>query len=898
MTAPTQTLYLLDAYALIYRSYYAFVNNPRITTTGINTSATFGFCNFLLELLETEKPTHIAVVFDPDGPTFRHEMYAPYKAQRPKMPEDLRKSIPYIKEIIRGLGILCIDVPGFEADDVIGTLAKKAEKEGYTVYMITPDKDYAQLVSEKVFMYKPGRSGNKSEVWSIPEVLDHFGIERVGQVIDILGLMGDTADNVPGCSGIGPKSAAALVYKYGDIDGIYAHIDELKGKQKENLLNCQPTVRLSRTLVTINTEVPTSLTATDLEKKHTDTQVLEPIFKELELFSLSKRLTDTDRQEETKAEKLTDVKVKYTDRTKEPETLLSELRRADEFVLHAIFAPGGTIYNSLPSRICFSTEKHHADYITLPSDRRQALALLETFRQIFETPEKTLISADIKNDLIWLKRAGIRVSNRIFDVKIAHYVLHPDLSHDLSRIALQYLNYQVSEDRKENKQLSLAFDENPEEDRDFAEKADVLFQLKEKLCTTLTETGLLKLYHEIEMPLVFVLADMEYEGVSIDTEELRKIADELKIQIDGLEKEIYGIAGHAFNISSPKQLGDVLFGELNVDGGNKKTKTGQSSTSEQVLVKLEHEHPIVGKILDYRGLKKLLSTYAEALPTYIDPLTGRIHTHFNQAEAATGRLSSQNPNLQNIPIRTEEGRKIRKAFVTGDSDYLFFSADYSQVELRLMAHLSQTQELIDAFNRGIDVHAATAAKIYHVPLEEVTPEMRRRAKTANFGIIYGISAWGLSERLQISRKEGKELIDGYFELYPGVKKYMEEAVEKARKKEYAETIMGRRRYLRDINSRNAVIRGMAERNAINAPIQGSAADIIKLAMVCIQEEIRKRGLKSRMLIQVHDELDFKCYRPEQEELRQLVTDCMEHVVPLSVPLTVSAGFGENWEEAH
>lgn len=892
-----KTLYLLDAYALIYRSYYAFVNNPRITTTGINTSATFGFCNFLLELLELEKPTHIAVVFDPEGPTFRHEMYEPYKAQRPKMPEDLKKSIPYIKDIIRGLGIQCIDVPGFEADDVIGTLAKKAEKEGYTVYMITPDKDYAQLVSEKVFMYKPGRSGNKSEVWGIPEVLDHFGIERVSQVIDILGLMGDTADNVPGCSGIGPKSAAALVYKYGDIDGIYDHIDELKGKQKENLLNCQPTVHLSRTLVTINSDVPTPLTADDLEKKHIDTLILEPIFKELELFSLSKRLIDTDREEETKAEKLTDVKVNYTDRTKEPETLLSKLENAEEFVLHTVFV-AGNIYNSLPSRICFSTETHQVDYITLPSDPQQAKALLATFRQIFEAPDKTLISADVKDDLIWLKRAGIQVLNRIFDVKIAHYVLHPDLSHDLSRIALQYLNYQISEDQKENKQLTLSFDEEPEEERDFAEKADVLFQLKEKLCPALSETGLLKLYHEIEMPLVFVLADMEYEGVSIDTDELRQIADELKIRIDGLEKEIYDIAGHAFNISSPKQLGDVLFGELNVDGGNKKTKTGQFSTSEQVLVKLENEHPIVGKILDYRGLKKLLSTYAETLPTYIDPLTGKIHTHFNQAEAATGRLSSQNPNLQNIPIRTEEGRKIRKAFVTGDSDYVFFSADYSQVELRLMAHLSQTKELIDAFNHGIDVHTATASKIYHVPLEEVTPEMRRRAKTANFGIIYGISAWGLSERLQISRKEGKELIDGYFELYPGVKKYMEEAVEKARKKEYAETIMGRRRYLRDINSRNAVIRGMAERNAINAPIQGSAADIIKMAMVCIHAEIRKRGLKSRMLIQVHDELDFKCYRPEQEELQQLVTQCMEHVVTLSVPLTISASFGENWEEAH
>lgn len=897
MSEHKKTLYLLDAYALIYRSYYAFINNPRITTTGINTSATFGFCNFLLELLQLEKPEYIAVVFDPEGPTFRHKMYEAYKAQRPKMPEDLKKSVPYIKDIIRGLGIKCVDEPGYEADDVIGTLAKKAEKEGFTVYMITPDKDYAQLVSENIFMYKPGRSGNKSEVWGIPEVLDHFGIEKVNQVIDILGLMGDASDNVPGCVGIGPKSAAALVYKYGDIDGIYQHIDELKGKQRENLLNCQPTVHLSRTLVTINADVPTVLKAEDLCKQHIDVEALEPIFKELELFSLSRRLIDTDREEEKKTEKLADVKVKYVDRTADIAGLIKKLEHTEEFVLHSLFTTGN-IYNSLPSRLCFSSEKHHVDYIRIPSDPVAAKEMTGMFRVIFEDAHKTLISSDAKDDIIWLKRAGINVANQIFDVKIAHYVLHPDQSHDLNRIALQYLNYQLNEEKKENKQLSLFFEEEATDETNFAEKADILFQLKEKLCAALQETGLIKLYNEIEMPLVFVLADMEYEGVSIDTDELQRISNELKVRIEVLEKEIYEMAGHPFNVSSPKQLGDVLFEELNVDKGNKKTKTGQYSTSEQVLVKLVNEHPIIEKILDYRGLKKLLTTYAEALPTYIDAQTGKIHTHFNQAEAATGRLSSLNPNLQNIPIRTEEGRKIRKAFVTGDEDYVFFSADYSQVELRLMAHLSQTQELIDAFAHNIDVHTATAAKIYHVSLEEVTPEMRRRAKTANFGIIYGISAWGLAERLQISRKEGKELIDGYFELYPGVRKYMEEAVEKARKKEYVETIMGRRRYLRDINSRNAVVRGMAERNAINAPIQGSAADIIKMAMVCIHEQIRKQGLKSRMLIQVHDELDFKCHKSEKEQLQALVTDCMEHVVSLSVPLTVSVGFGNNWDEAH
>ena len=892
----TKTLFLLDAYALIYRSYYAFINNPRITTTGINTSATFGFCNFLLELLELEKPTHIAVVFDPDGPTFRHEMYTPYKAQRPPMPEDLRKSVPYIKQIIAGLGISCIDAPGYEADDLIGTLAKKAEKEGYTVYMITPDKDYAQVVSENIFMYKPGRAGNKSEVWGIPEVLDHFGIERVEQVIDILGLMGDTADNVPGCSGIGPKSAAALVYKYGDIDGIYAHIDELKGKQRQNLLDCQPTVRLSRTLVTICTEVPTDIVPENLEKRHIDAQVLEPIFKELELFSLTKRVLNTEEEEE-KPEKLADIEVNYSDRSQDIAGLAEELENADVFALY-MAGKSEALYSTWPARLCFSFALHRVDYVNLPADKEEAKKIIRQFQSVFENENKVLISADVKDDIIWLKRAGISLKNKIFDIKIAHYVLHPDMSHELGRIALEYLNYKLSGTKKEDPQLTLLFDEEATEDNDATEKTDIIFQLREKLQADLQQTGLLPLYNDIEMPLVFVLADMEYEGVSIDRDELKRISAELKARTDIIEKEIYELANQEFNISSPKQLGEILFDKLNIDSNHKKTKSGQYSTSEQVLAKLEDEHPIVHKILDYRGLKKLLSTYAEALPTFVDPATHKIHTHFNQAEAATGRLSSLNPNLQNIPIRTEEGRKIRKAFVPGDSDYIFFSADYSQVELRLMAHLSQDTELIHAFNHGIDVHTATASKIYHVSIDEVTPEMRRRAKTANFGIIYGISAWGLAERLHISRKEGKELIDGYFELYPGVKRYMEEAVEKARKKEYVETIMGRRRYLRDINSRNAVVRGMAERNAINAPIQGSAADIIKMAMICIHQRIREEGLKSRMLIQVHDELNFKCHQSEQHLLKELVTDCMEHVVQLSVPLTVSTGFGANWYEAH
>ena len=899
MTNEEKKLYLLDAYALIYRSYYAFINNPRITTTGINTSATFGFFNFLLELLELEKPTHLAVVFDPEGPTFRHEMYPPYKAQRPPMPEDLKKSVPYIKSIIEGLGIKSIVVSGFEADDVIGTLAKRGEKEGFQVYMITPDKDYAQLVSERVFMYKPGRAGNKSEVWGIPEVLDHFGIERVEQVIDILGLMGDTADNVPGCDGVGPKSAATLIYKYGSIEGVYQHIDELKGKQKERLLCCQDTVFLSKELVTINTEVPTDVNVEDLALGKIQGDVLKPIFNELELFSLAKRVFMIEH-EENLVETIHPEEVDYREITTvaERDELLQKLKEAPEYVLNVIFGDG-TIYNSYPDYLCFSTAVNTACYLRLPSAKDKAEDVIRLFKPILEDQNKVLISNDVKDDIIWLRRAGVEILNKIFDVKIAHYVLQPDSSHELERVALEMLNYRlIKGDNTENPQLSLFPNEGAKKDKDFAERTDILFRLKEKLEEALQEVGLYKLYEEIEMPLVSVLADMEYEGVSIDKVALDELSEDLKIRIAETEKIIYEMAGKEFNISSPKQLGEILFDQMNIDPGNKKTKTGQYSTSEQVLSKLEDAHPIVGHILNYRGLKKLLTTYAEALPTYIDPATGKIHTHFNQAEAATGRLSSLNPNLQNIPIRTAEGRNIRKAFITGDPDYGFFSADYSQVELRLMAHLSGTPELINAFLKGEDVHAATASKIYHVPLEEVTPEMRRRAKTANFGIIYGISAWGLAERLKISRKEGKELIEGYFALYPGVKRYMEESVEKARKKGYVETIMGRRRYLRDINSRNAVVRGVAERNAVNAPIQGSAADIIKKAMICIHQKLKERGLRSKMILQVHDELNFKCHHEEIEELKNLVVDCMEHVVSLAVPLTVGTGYGKSWYEAH
>ena len=619
----------------------------------------------------------------------------------------------------------------------------------------------------------------------------------------------------------------------------------------------------------------------------------------MELFSLAKRVFAIEHEE-----KLVDTihpeEVEYRELTtkEEREELLQTLKEAPEFVLNAIFGDG-TIYNSYPDYLCFSTASNSACYFRLPSGKAEAEWVIRSLSPVFEDEGKILISNDVKDDIIWLRRVGIEVKNRIFDIKIAHYVLQPDSSHELERVALELLNYRlIKGDNTENPQLSLFPEEGSKKDKDYAERTDILFRLKSKLEEALKDVGLYKLFEELEMPLVGVLADMEYEGVSIDKGALKELSEELKEKIAESEKIIYEIAGEEFNISSPKQLGEVLFDRMNIDPGNKKTKTGQYSTSEQVLSKLEEAHPIVGHILNYRGLKKLLTTYAEALPTYIDPGTGKIHTHFNQAEAATGRLSSLNPNLQNIPIRTEEGRNIRKAFITGDPDYGFFSADYSQVELRLMAHLSGAPGLIDAFLNGEDIHAETASKIYHVPLNEVTPEMRRRAKTANFGIIYGISAWGLAERLKISRKEGKELIDGYFNLYPGVKRYMEESVEKARKQGYVETIMGRRRYLRDINSRNAVVRGVAERNAVNAPIQGSAADIIKKAMICIHQKIKERGLRSKMILQVHDELNFKCHHEEIEELKQLVIDCMEHVVSLAVPLTVGTGYGKSWYEAH
>ena len=766
-----ETLFLLDAFALIYRAYYAFINNPRITTTGINTSATFGFCTFLAEILEEHKPRHIAVVFDPEGPTFRHEMYGEYKAQRPPMPEDLRKSIPYIKKIIGDLGIKCISVSGYEADDVIGSLARQGEKEGFLVYMITPDKDYAQLVSERVLMYKPGRAGSHPELWGIPEVLDKFGIERVDQVIDILGLTGDASDNVPGCAGIGPKTAATLVYKYGDIEGIYEHIDELKGKQKENLIQCRDTVMLSKTLVTICTSVPTGIAISDLKRDEVRGEELRATLRDLEIFSLvdrlitsGKRLEDSDDLKHAEDLHLTVTNCSGLGR------IADDISHSGEkFVCMFDFPKDYNPYSSWPKRVILCNDPNSVSMVTLCSSPEKELQAL---KKLFENPGKTWISANAKRDIILLKRSGFDINCKIFDTTVAHYVLQPEQSHSLQRMALELLHYQFEENKATQKQLSLFEEEGDDDTNRLAAECSVILRLAPELSKRLGDSGLSKLFEELEMPLVQVLADMEYEGVSIDSDALRELSAEFSDKAALLEQEIYREAGHSFNINSPKQLGDVLFDEMKIDSMQKKTKSGQFVTSEQILSKLEEKHPIVHNILEYRRIKKLLSTYTEALPSYVNSSDNKIHTYFNQTETATGRLSSLNPNLQNIPVRTEEGRQIRKAFVPGDKDYCFFSADYSQVELRLMASLSKTPELIDAFMKGEDIHTATAAKIYKVPVDEVTQEMRRRAKTANFGIIYGISAWGLAERLKISRKEGKELIDGYFELYPGVKEYM------------------------------------------------------------------------------------------------------------------------------
>lgn len=919
----SKKLFLLDAFALIYRSYYAFIRNPRFNSKGVNTSATLGFTNTLVQLLETEDPHAIAVVFDVSAPTFRHEMFKEYKANREEMPEDLRKSIPYIRRIIEAFNIPIIERAGFEADDVIGTLAQKARKEGFDTYMMTPDKDYAQLVDEKVRMYKPARQGENAEIWGPDEVKENFGISRTEQVIEILGLTGDSADNIPGCPGIGPKTAEKLIKEFDTIEGIYQNIDKLKGKQKENLIEFEKQVRLSRELVTIIQDVPIEFNQNELVRGEINRDALRALFEDLEFKALAGRLnledskaetavqqtlfgeTSVSQPAETQKENIETVPHQYY--LVETEMQRASLRAELSIVEAFCFDTETTGLDPLTAEIVcmsFSFRKHEAYCVLLPKKREEAQKIMNDFREVFADENILKVGQNLKYDMLVLGNYDIPVKGKLFDTMLAHYLIQPEQRHNLDYLCDIYLNYEKipTENligKRGKNQLNMR--SVPKEKlRDYAcEDADLTFRLKDALTPELDRFEVRELFETIEMPLVPVLVHMEQSGVKLDTKELNSYAVSLREQIIQVEKEIFELSGEEFNIASPKQLGVILFEKLKITSGNiKKTKTKQYSTAEEVLIKLTDKHPIINKVLEFRSLKKLLSTYVEALPELVNPKTGKVHTSYNQAVTATGRLSSVNPNLQNIPIRDENGREIRRAFIPSDENHTFLSADYSQIELRIMAALSKDADMLKAFGEGKDIHTITAAKIYKVSESEVTSDMRRKAKTANFGIIYGISAFGLSQRLNISRSEAKQLIDGYFENFPGVKTFMDKQIELAGKNGYVQTIKGRKRYLNDINSANAVVRGMAERNAINAPIQGSAADIIKIAMINIYEEFENENLQTKMVLQVHDELDFDVYQPELEKVKRIVKTGMEQAVELGAPLTVEMNNAGNWLDAH
>ncbi len=920
-------LFLLDAYALIFRAYYAFIRNPRVNSKGMNTSAIFGFVNTLDDILKREDPSHIAVVFDPAGPTFRNEMFPEYKANRDATPEDIKLAVPYIKQIIDGYNIPVIEKAGFEADDVIGTLAKLAEKQGYEVFMMTPDKDYMQLVTENIKMYKPARSGGGPEIIGIPQVQEKYGIEKTTQVIDILALMGDAADNIPGCPGIGEKTASKLVSAYGSVEGLYENIDQLKGKQKEKVQDNKAQVEMSKVLATIKLDVPVEFAEEKVLREEWNSEKLAVIFEELEFRTMKNRLyekaavkstepvqqslfgdtTESEQVQATGLMKMADISVRkhayhLVDNDMAIASLCAELSVQKEFC----FDTETTGLDACSAEIvglAFSFIEGEAYYIPFSAEREQAQERLEKFRLVLEDENILKIGQNIKYDMLILSNYGITVKGKVFDTMIGHYLIQPEQKHNLDFLAEKYLNYNTIKTeeligKKGVKQLSMR-DVAIDKLVDYAaEDADITFCLKQEIEKEIRSNQLESLFWDMEMPLLRVLFEMEKTGVSLDVDTLRTYATELTDQIIQLEADIKEMAGMDFNVGSPKQVGEVLFDHMKIDEKAKKTKSGQYSTNEEVLQKLQSKHPIIEKILDYRGLRKLLNTYVETLPELINKRTGKIHTSFNQAVAATGRLSSNNPNLQNIPIRDQAGREIRKSFVSSDGEHVFLSADYSQVELRLMAHMSKDQNMLEAFNKGEDIHATTASKIYGVSLDEVTSDMRRKAKTANFGIIYGISAFGLAERLNIPRSEGKALIDGYFESFPGVKAFMQQSVENAREKGFVETLYGRKRYLADINSRNGVVRGVAERNAINAPIQGSAADIIKMAMIHIQEQLEKQNLQSKMILQVHDELNFDVLKSELDTVISLVKNAMENAVKLDLPLLVEHGTGQNWLEAH
>lgn len=927
-TDKEKELYLLDAYALIFRAYFAFIRNPRITSGGINTSAVFGFVTTLEELLKTYHPTHIAIVFDPPRPTFRHEIYPEYKANRDQTPEDIKIAVPYIKQLAEAYNIPVLEVPGYEADDVVGTLSRQAGEKGYSTYMVTPDKDYLQLLRENTFMLKPRTRRNEIEKIGLPQLPEYFQVREPQQVIDVLALWGDASDNIPGAPGIGEKTAKKLINEYGSLEGIYDNLDKIKGKLRETLEQYKERIYLSRNLVTIRTDVPVTFDEELFRHTALDEEKIRSLFRELEFKTLLQRVLPGGAPEQKKEAApvqgnlfdqpppqqaasagddrgtITSVEHHYRliESEEEMKKLVTELTKQKAFA----FDTETTGLNFLDAEavgISFSWKAHEGYYVFLPADRKTTGKYLELFRDVFEDEKILKVGQNIKFDMHILANYGIRVRGPVFDTMLAHYLLYPEQRHNMNDMAETLLGYRPVTiesliGKKGKDQLSMR-----EVDKEViaeygAEDADITWQLREVLQPELEKNGVARLAEEIEMPLVHVLLEMERTGIRLDPQVLNDFAGRLREELQQLEKEIFALAGTEFNISSPKQLGEILFERLKIADKAKKTKTKQYSTSEEVLMQLKGAHPIVGKVLEFRSVRKLLTSYVETLPGLVHPRTGRIHTEFNQAIAVTGRLSSANPNLQNIPVREERGREIRKAFTAADAEHLLLSADYSQIELRLMAHLSGDEDMIQAFREGKDIHAATAAKIYNVPLDEVTREMRSHAKTANFGIIYGISAFGLAQRLDIPRSKAKELIDGYFRSFPGVKKYMEASIQKAREKGYAETIMGRRRYLRDINSGNSFIRGMAERNAINAPIQGSAADIIKLAMIRIQRLLEQGGMRTRMILQVHDELLFDLYIPEKEEVIQKAVYEMEHVVELKVPLTVDYGTGRNWLEAH
>jgi DNA polymerase-1 len=944
-------LFLIDAYAIIYRAYYAFIRNPRFNSKGLNTSAIFGFVNTLEDVLKREKPTHIAVAFDPKGKTFRHEAYDQYKAQRESTPEDIRLAVPIIKKLVEAYNIPVLEVSGYEADDVIGTMAKLAEKEGFEVYMLTPDKDYGQLVSDHIFMYRPKHTGG-FEVMGPDEVKNKYELDSHDQVIDLLGLMGDASDNIPGCPGVGEKTAVKLLQQFGSIDTLLSRTDELKGALKTKIEENKEMIIFSRFLATIKTDVPIDFDEKSLEIEPRNETELRALFDELEFRTMSAKLGtpfmsfppdhpvpaiqfakpkqsgqmslfDDNGEAEISAipqqtidfepiqesntinglATIANIPHKYVlvDNKVKRSDLISKLFMQKSFCFDTE-TTGLDVFNDDLVGLSFCYKEAEAYYVTLPENKLEAKEIVHEFKVIFQSDQIEKIGQNIKFDMLMLAQYGIELNGKLFDTMIAHYLVQPELRHGMDYLAEIYLKYRTIHyadlvGAKGKNQASIRTVDLDKLCDYAAEDADVTFRLKQILEQELKSNQLENLFYEIEMPLLKVLSTMEQTGVRIDGDALALSSEILTSEMIQLEKEIHQIAGFEFNVSSPMQVGEILFDRLKLDAKAKKTKTGQYSTSEDILEKLQSKHPIIGKILDYRGLKKLLSTYIDALPQLINPKTGKVHTSFNQSVTATGRLSSTNPNLQNIPIRDAQGKEIRKAFIP-DADSVFLSADYSQIELRIMAHLSGDTNMLAAFNSGLDIHTATAANIYKIPLNEVTSDMRRKAKTANFGIIYGISVFGLSDRLGIPRAEAKELIDGYFETYPEVKKYMDASIQRAKEMGYVETLFGRKRFLPDINSQNSIVRGFAERNAINAPIQGTAADIIKIAMVHIQKRLENENLQAKMTMQVHDELNFTVPNAEIEIVRKVVVEEMENAIQLRVPLIADCGVGSNWLEAH